>query len=107
MGSWIGQRAGWRWIYWVLFILIGVVFFLTILVPETFAPVILKRKAARLRKETGDDSYITKAETDRRPFSSTLKLAMTRPFIMMVTEPIVLFFSFCMSFDRFSNTKTY
>ncbi|KAG5734259.1 hypothetical protein E4T56_gene14627 [Termitomyces sp. T112] len=98
MGSWIGQRAGWRWIYWVLLILIGVVFALTIVVPETYAPVLLKKKAERLRKETGDDSYTTRAEMDRLPFASTLKVALTRPFIMMVMEPIVLFFSFYLSF---------
>lgn len=58
----------------------------------------MKKKAQRLRKETGDDSYNTRAEMDRLPFSTTLKVALTRPLIMMVTEPIVLFFSFCVYF---------
>ncbi|KAG6896839.1 hypothetical protein C0992_005742 [Termitomyces sp. T32_za158] len=98
IGSWIGERAGWRWIYWVLFILIGVVFVVTLFVPETYAPVLLNKKAARLRKETGDDSYSTRTEMDRRPFSTTLRIALTRPLIMMVMEPIVLFFSFYLSF---------
>ncbi|KAG6872077.1 hypothetical protein C0995_013295 [Termitomyces sp. Mi166 len=87
-GSWIVQRAGWRWTYWILFILVGVVFLSTLIIPETYAPALLKKKAARLRKETGDDSYNTRAEMDRRSFSSTLKIAATRPWIMMVTEPI-------------------
>ncbi|KAG6873057.1 hypothetical protein C0995_003537 [Termitomyces sp. Mi166 len=98
VGSWIGQRAGWRWIYWVLFILVGFVFVLAVTVPETYGPVLLKKKAARLRKETGDDSYSTRVEMDRRPFLTTLKIALTRPFVMMVMEPIVLFFSFYLSF---------
>lgn len=65
--------------------------------PETLAPVLLRRKAAKLRKETGDENYQTLEELQRRPLSETLKIALLRPIIMLLTEPIVIFFSFCMS----------
>ncbi|GLB41314.1 putative major facilitator superfamily protein [Lyophyllum shimeji] len=98
VGGWIGQRAGWRWIYWVLFIFLGVCCVLTAFIPETLAPVILRRKAERLRKETGDSSYNTIAEMERLPLSTSLKIALTRPLKMMFTEPIILFMSFYLSF---------
>ncbi|ESK91681.1 mfs polyamine transporter [Moniliophthora roreri MCA 2997] len=98
VGGWIGERAGWRWIYWVLFIFSGLCFFLTLFIPETLAPVILRRKAAKLRKETGDDSYKTLEELERKPLTETLKVALLRPIVMLLTEPIVILFSFYLSF---------
>ncbi|EDR06334.1 polyamine transporter [Laccaria bicolor S238N-H82] len=98
IGGWIGMRAGWRWIYWVLFIFIGVCFIFTFFIPETLAPVILRKKAEKLRKETGDDKYRTLEELEKLPFSETLKIALIRPFIMILTEPIVIFMSIYLSF---------
>ncbi|KIY72592.1 polyamine transporter [Cylindrobasidium torrendii FP15055 ss-10] len=98
IGGWIAERAGWRWLYWVLFIFAGCCFALTIFMPETLAPVILRNKAKKLRKETGDERYQTLEELERRPLSETLKVALLRPIIMLLTEPIVIFFSFYLSF---------
>ncbi|KAF8996140.1 MFS polyamine transporter [Cyathus striatus] len=98
IGGWIGERAGWRWMYWVLFIFTGACFGLTFFIPETLAPVLLRKKAERLRKETGDDKHCTLQELERKPFSETLKIALVRPFVMLFLEPIVLFMSFYLSF---------
>ncbi|KAM0748673.1 MFS polyamine transporter [Meredithblackwellia eburnea MCA 4105] len=93
IGGWIGQKAGWRYLYWVLFALTGVTFLSTLAMPETLAVVLLRRKAERIRKETGDSSYKSQAEIDHIPLSHRLKIALIRPFILMFREPIVL----CMS----------
>ncbi|KAI5481017.1 MFS polyamine transporter [Pseudohyphozyma bogoriensis] len=98
LGGWIGEKAGWRWIYWVLFALTGATFIGTLLIPETLAPVLLKRKADRLRKETGDSTLKTQAEIDHIPVSERLKIALIRPFILMFCEPIVLFMSIFLTF---------
>ncbi|KAJ6531373.1 MFS polyamine transporter [Mycena vulgaris] len=98
VGGWIGQYAGWRWIYWVLFIFSGLCFALTLFIPETLAPVLLRRKAAALRKSTGDEKYRSLAELDRTPLSETLKIALLRPIVMLFMEPVVLFMSFYLSF---------
>lgn len=97
IGGWIGQRAGWRWLYWVLFIFVGCSFIFTLFMPETLAPVLLRRKAAKLRKDTGDDKYRTLEELEKKPFAQTIKIALIRPFIMIFTEPIIIFMSICMS----------
>ncbi|KAJ2933874.1 hypothetical protein H1R20_g3242, partial [Candolleomyces eurysporus] len=98
IGGWIGERAGWRWIYWVLFVFVGVCWVLTLFIPETLAPVLLRRKAEKLRKETGDDTYQTLEELERLPFSEVLKIALIRPLVMLFTEPIVIFMSIYLSF---------
>ncbi|KAH9475800.1 Major facilitator superfamily multidrug transporter NAG4 [Psilocybe cubensis] len=98
VGGWIGMYAGWRWIYWVLFILLGVSFALTLFIPETLAPVLLRRKAEALRKSTGDERHRTLEEIERLPFRETLKIALIRPFQMLTQEPIVIIMSFYLSF---------
>ncbi|KAF9479216.1 MFS polyamine transporter [Pholiota conissans] len=98
VAGWIGMRAGWRWIYWVLFIFVGASFALTLVMPETLAPILLRRKAEKLRKETGDDRHRTLEELDKVPFSETLKMALFRPFLMLFQEPIVIFMSCYLSF---------
>ncbi|TFK32293.1 MFS polyamine transporter [Crucibulum laeve] len=98
IGGWIGERAGWRWNYWVLFIFTGACTLFTLFIPETLAPILLRKKAAKLRKDTGDDKYRTLEELESLPFSESLKIALIRPFIMLFCEPIVLFMSFYLSF---------
>ncbi|PPQ80545.1 hypothetical protein CVT25_001579 [Psilocybe cyanescens] len=98
VAGWIGMYAGWRWIYWVLFIFVGISFAGTLFIPESLAPVLLRRKAEALRKSTGDDKYRTLEELEKLPFNETLKIALIRPFLMLVQEPIVIFMSCYLSF---------
>jgi MFS family permease len=99
LGGWISVGThNWRWIYWTLFIFLGVVFLFTCLAPETYAPILLKRKAARLRKEHSTNAYKSEIEMRKSPLSTTLKIALTRPFIFMFCEPIVLCMSIYLSF---------
>jgi hypothetical protein len=74
---------------------VGACWVLTLFIPETLAPVLLRRKAEKLRKDTGDDTYQTLEELERLPFSETLKIALVRPLVMLFTEPIVIFMSIC------------
>ncbi|PPR07179.1 hypothetical protein CVT26_012609 [Gymnopilus dilepis] len=98
VGGWIGMRVGWRWIYRVLFIYLGVCFISTLFIPETLAPVLLRRKAKALRKSSGDESYCTVQELEKVPFSETLKVALVRPLMMLLQEPIVIFMTCYLSF---------
>ena len=100
-GGWISYRTGqWRWIYWVLFIIVGAVFALTLIMPETLSTIILKKKAAKLNKGNNTNIYITESDLHVVPLSSRLNTAMLRPFILMFMEPepIVLFMSFYLGF---------
>lgn len=57
--------------------------------PELYAPVILKRKAARLRKETGDQRHWHPHEAERMTPSNILTKYFSRPIRMLTTEPMV------------------
>ncbi|KAG9219864.1 hypothetical protein CCMSSC00406_0009611 [Pleurotus cornucopiae] len=83
---------------WVLFIFVGLCFAFSFFIPESLAHLLLRRKAEKLRKDTGDDSYVTEVELQRVPLSQTLKIALLRPLTMLVVEPVVIFMSIYLSF---------
>lgn len=92
MGAYIGPSpaVSWRWAEWTMLILSGVILALVLLLmPETYAPLLLRWKAAHLRRLTGDDRYRAEHEIVRATLLSRLRVSMTRPFLMF-TEPIIL-----------------
>ena len=65
------------------FIFVGATFLFTLVMLETLAPVLLKKKkAAKLRKETEDPMYRTIEELEKKPFEEVVVIALLRPFIM-------------------------
>lgn len=98
VGGFLGDAAGWRWLYWIQLILSFCAWILiTFTVPETYAPRLLAVRAKKLRKETGDDKYVTEQDLDLRPFSQRLSLFLLRPFQLLFRELIVFFLSVYMS----------
>lgn len=98
VGGYIGDTVSWRWIYYTLLIFCGVVYALiVVIIPETYAPEILKRRARKMRKESGDKSYVTDLELNRRPLGEMLKVSLCRPLILLFRELIVLLMSLYMS----------
>ena len=69
-------------------ILTGAAFGFIALIKESYAPVILKQKAAKKRREEKDDRYWCSYEEKKTSLYQTLSVALTRPFKMIVTEPI-------------------
>ncbi|EAA34915.2 hypothetical protein GE21DRAFT_1959 [Neurospora crassa] len=97
VGGWL-CLAGWRWLYWIQLILAFVVWVLiSFTVKETYAPTILGRRAAKLRKQTGDNSYVSEGDLDQRPFSERMSVFLIRPFQLLFRELIVLLISLYMS----------
>jgi len=91
VAGFINQNASWRWTYWSLLIwqavqLVGLAFF----VPETYEPVLLQRKAARLRKETGDESYYAEADLREDGVLGAVIVSCYRPFDILFHEPMAL-----------------
>ena len=93
VGGFVGENIGWRWIFWVQLIFAGAMFAFKCTLPETYAPVILKARAKRLRKETGDENILTEQELFKVPLSELLVDTLVRPFGMLATEPILLLLS--------------
>lgn len=98
VGGFLSDALGWRWLYWIQLILSGFVYILiTFTVPETYAPKILSRRAAKLRKEMGDDKYVSESELDLRPLAERLRIFCVRPMQLLFREPIVFMISLYMS----------
>lgn len=89
-GGYLSQAKGWRWVFWVIAmaggaITISAFFFLR----ETYAPILLERKAAKLRKQTGNTHLRSKLKSSLSP-AELFKLSIVRPIRMLIFSPIVL-----------------
>jgi multidrug resistance protein len=96
VGGFVGQSSfvSWRWCEWITLIISGAILALVFfLQPETFAPILLKWKAANLRQITGDDRFVAEVEIRADPFRIRLLHALYRPFILVVREPIIMLFA--------------
>jgi multidrug resistance protein len=77
--------------FWVNMAFAGVMLIIIGLIPETYAPVILKRRAAKLRKETGDKNIIIEQEKVKLTFREIIRTSLIRPITMILTEPVLDF----------------
>ncbi|KAK9351613.1 major facilitator superfamily domain-containing protein [Lipomyces doorenjongii] len=76
-------------IFWVNMAFAGAMFIITSAIPETYAPVILKRRAAKLRKETGNPNIMTEQERLKAPLSEIIRTVLVRPVMLIMTEPVL------------------
>jgi len=99
VGGFLSDARGWRWLYWIQLILAGVAYICIVSLPETYAPIILGRRAAKLRTSTGDATYVTQHHLDHNqvPLAQRLKTFLLRPFQLLFQELIVFFLSVYMS----------
>lgn len=88
VGGFLTQYVSWRWSMYVLSIasaVVGVVGFFTL--RETYGPVLLKRKARRLCKETGDPRYCA-PHFLQSPIKCVVE-GLVRPVKMLLTQVII------------------
>lgn len=58
IGGFINQYTSWRWTFYVVIIWSAAILgSIILLVPETFHPVLLRNKARKLRKDTGEERW--------------------------------------------------
>ncbi|KAH8760579.1 major facilitator superfamily transporter [Diaporthe sp. PMI_573] len=99
IGGFLGEAAGWRWVMGFLATFSGTLWLLgTALVPETYAPYILRQRAVKLSKITGKN-YVSKMEHEQGKINlaESFKTALLRPWILLFREPIVLLLSLYMA----------
>ncbi|RFU35507.1 hypothetical protein B7463_g796, partial [Scytalidium lignicola] len=88
-GGFLASAKGWRWAFWLVLIVgsfISVA--MAIFMRETFAPVLLQKKAERLRKETGNELLRSKLDVGLNP-RDYFNRSMVRPLKMLLLSPIV------------------
>ncbi|KAF4430919.1 multidrug resistance [Fusarium acutatum] len=98
-GGFLGKSEGWRWVMGMTSIFTGVVWIVnSLVIPETYAPYLLRRRAAVLSKRTGK-VYISKMDVGRprTTIATQFKTAILRPWVLLIKEPIVLLTSLYMA----------
>jgi DHA1 family multidrug resistance protein-like MFS transporter len=92
IGAYATNHLNWRWTAWLTLIYISVVgFFGILIIRESFEPVLLARKAKRLRSQTGNTNLHAKFEETPIDFKILVQKYATKPLRMFVQEPILIF----------------
>ena len=89
LSGFIGETVSWRWVFGVgTFFALATLPFL-IFMPESYLPILITRKAVKLREETGVSSIIASSELEKASLRYILTVVLTRPYRMLVQEMIV------------------
>lgn len=95
----VKSSLGWRWTAWLSMIMgvpFGAIGF--VVLPETYVPVLLKRKARQLRFKTKNWALHSKLEETPVDIKDFIVRYLSRPFIMLCLEPILLLMTLYISF---------
>ncbi|KAF4159553.1 hypothetical protein CNMCM6069_001716 [Aspergillus lentulus] len=89
VGGFICQYTSWRWNFWVVLILSGVCYVaMTVFLPETYPPKLLMDKRRSM------PGY---SPANQPPIKEMLYTTLTRPWLMLFTEPILFLLSLYMA----------
>ncbi|KAG5806312.1 hypothetical protein H9Q74_007400 [Fusarium xylarioides] len=101
-GGFIGESIGWRWVYRILAILGGVLSLgVQLFNRETYAPVLIQRKTARMAKELGQDnlrSAYSVALDENKSVVQILMQGLRRPMVLLFRSPIIFLLATYMAF---------
>lgn len=90
IGGFVNQHTNWRWSFYLLIIWSFVqLVLIALFVPETYHPVLLRQKASRLRRETGNDAWKSPIEKETKSVRETVIWSCIRPFQLLFFEPMV------------------
>ncbi|KAL4866585.1 hypothetical protein BDV12DRAFT_199062 [Aspergillus spectabilis] len=96
IGGFLGMKAGWRWVQGLLAASLGLAWIVMALsVPETYAPVLLRKRANTLSSITGN-CYRSTLDIARgnKSIQSQFQAVFLRPWVLLLREPIVLLLAF-------------
>lgn len=95
IGGFINQYTHWRWTFYVLLIWAGAnLATISIFVPETYHPVLLRNRARKLRKDTGDERWQSALEKSGKTIAKSIGYSLLRPFQLLFLEPMC--FNLCL-----------
>ncbi len=89
---------GWRWTAWITLIMAALFGTIALIfVPETYAPVILQRRAKKIRYETKNWAVHAKADESKVEARDIIVKYLFRPLTMLVLEPILVLLTLYMA----------
>ncbi|KZL80137.1 mfs multidrug transporter [Colletotrichum incanum] len=90
LGGYISEYATWRWAFWFVVILnLTVQLIAFFFLRETYAPRLLQLKARKLRQLHPEQLLHTEWEKKERTLVRILRVSLSRPWIMLATQPII------------------
>ncbi|WVQ85714.1 hypothetical protein IAT38_007880 [Cryptococcus sp. DSM 104549] len=93
-GGFLGLTQGWRWVEGFLTIFCGVLFIAAIVfASETYAPMLLRKRAALLSKVTGKVYRFRADAKQPLDIKTMFKMSLIRPWKFLFLEPIVTILS--------------
>ncbi|VDC02267.1 unnamed protein product [Peniophora sp. CBMAI 1063] len=100
VAGWLAVAGvSWRWLFWILTIFSGVCLTVTIFtLPETYKPVLLRQKAQKIRKDTGDERFYAPLETHKESIGQRAEKILLMPFKVFFQEPVLIALTVYMSF---------
>ena len=99
IGGFITQSyLGWRWTAWITLIMAALFGTMGVLiVPESSHPKLLQDRAKKLRFETKNWAIHSKADESQVDFRSILHNYGSKPFLMLIKEPVLLLITLYLS----------
>ncbi|CUM68076.1 uncharacterized protein PRCAT00005791001 [Priceomyces carsonii] len=92
IGGFAVEKKGWQWTTWIYLMVSGIILPFVLMLPETYKPIILSKRAERggieLIKPPKDKDYVKNMAT----------VTLLRPLKMLIVEPIVLVLAIYISF---------
>ncbi|KAL0940119.1 MFS multidrug transporter [Colletotrichum truncatum] len=93
VGGFIAEYGGWRWIFWTLCIMAGVLgIIMLIVLRETSGKALLEKRTKKIRKRTGDSRYRSALDDGVSP-GEAFSRAINRPLRLLFLHPVVLVLS--------------
>ena len=119
VGGFAGEALGWRWVFWLMTMFTGALTVVALaLMPETYAPVLLRRRVAAVAKAAAapaaaaaataaatapssppsppPPAAVYRSKFDAKgvqPLPVLLATSLTRPWLLLFREPIVMLLS--------------
>ncbi|KAI3404226.2 hypothetical protein KGF56_002987 [Candida oxycetoniae] len=99
LSGFINTKLNFRWTFYVLLMWSGLLLVLVILfVPETYEPINLKRKAKRLRKQTGNNRLYAAIERSKVTLRESVLTSSKRPILLLCRDNMTLVLCFYTGF---------
>lgn len=89
IGGFAMEHKGWKWTSWIHLFFSGAILPLVLILPETYKPALMRQRAKK-RGITIEKPNVSSFEL----FKILMNITVMRPLTMLVSEPIVIVFSF-------------
>ncbi|KAL6230142.1 hypothetical protein BDW75DRAFT_234638 [Aspergillus navahoensis] len=101
LGGFLGMTSAWKWVMGFLAAFSGTLWIIcALLVPETFGPRLLEQRAKAMSRQSASGKiYRSELEAKKGKLSAAkaFKISLSRPWILLFLEPIVLLMSIYMA----------